>query len=75
MWPTPTPLPPMPTPEFLSNVDVEQIGQDFATGLVQGFNFFDAQDFAGLVWFVLLGLIILFGLMSIRKHLEGRNGG
>lgn len=74
MWPTPTPLPPLPTPEFLNNVDVEQFGQDIAMGVVQGFNFFDAQPFAALVWFIVLGLIILFGLMSIRKRLEDMNG-
>lgn len=77
MWPTPTPLPPMPTPEYLGGFNVDQFGQDMATGVVQGWNFFDAQPFAGLVWFVLLGLVILFGILSIRHRLasEDEDGG
>jgi len=69
-WPTPTPLPPMPTPQFMGNFDAQAFGQTLATNLVQGFNFFDGQTFAGIVWFVLLAIIILMGLMSIRTHLE-----
>ena len=69
MWPTPTPIS-IPTPEFLSSLDTTQFGQDVASGIVQGWNFFDTQGFAGIVWFVLVALIILMGLMSIRAHLE-----
>lgn len=70
MWPTPTPLPPMPTPELLGSLDLEGFTQDFTGGLVQGFNFFDAQPIAAVVWFVILALLILWGITSIRDHLE-----
>jgi hypothetical protein len=54
----------------MGNFDAQAFGQTLATNLVQGFNFFDGQTFAGIVWFVLLAIIILMGLMSIRTHLE-----
>jgi hypothetical protein len=65
----------MPTPEYLNNVDINQFGQNMATGIVQGWNFFDNQPFAALVWFLLLALIIIYGIMSIRHHLETMDNG
>lgn len=71
MFPTPTPFPtPDSTPAFLANIDVQQFGQSFAMDMVQGWNIFDAQTIAGLIWFILLAFIIIGGLMSIRRHLE-----
>lgn len=70
MWPTPTPLPPFPTPEYLGSFDAAAFGQNIAGGVVNGFVVFDAQPIAGLVWFILLALIIILGLMSIRARLE-----
>lgn len=70
MWPTPTPIPPGPTPVFLGSFDATGFGQSIASGAVQGFNFFDAQPIAGLIWFILLAVVILIGLASIRAHLE-----
>jgi hypothetical protein len=69
-WSTPTPLPPLPTPAYLSSFDAAGFGQNVAGGIVQGFNFFDAQPVAGLIWFVLLALVIIMGLLSLRNHIE-----
>lgn len=69
MWPTPTPIP-IGTPVIDIGIDVAQFGQDMAAGAVSGFQLFDSQGFAGVVWFILLALLILGGIMSIRKHME-----
>lgn len=69
MFPTPTPFA-IETPSYLSGLDIEQFGQDMATGMVQGFNVFDAQGFAGVIWFILLALLIIGGIASIRRHLD-----
>lgn len=72
MFPTPTPIPPQPTTEFLATLsaNAQGFGESFAQNMVQGWNIFDAQNFAGLVWFILLAFIIIGGLMSIRAHLQ-----
>jgi hypothetical protein len=77
MWPTPTPIPPAGGPNLLDSLNIDSFGQNVTGGLVQGFNFFDAQPIAGVVWFIFLAFILLFGLMSIRHHLESmdQNGG
>lgn len=72
MWPTPTPIP-QSTPEYSLGVDPAQFGQDIVTGVVQGFNFLDSQPFASVIWFALLALLIIIGLMSIRNRLQ-QNG-
>ncbi|HSS99929.1 MAG TPA: hypothetical protein VLK33_23000 [Terriglobales bacterium] len=69
MFPTPTPIA-IGTPQYLTNVDVNQFGQDMATGMIQGWNFFNTQSFSDLVWIMLLILIVIVGIISIRKHLE-----
>lgn len=69
MFPTPTPIP-IQTPVVDIGVNIEQFGQDMASGVIQGFNLFDSQGFAGVIWFVLLGLLIIGGIVSIRKHLD-----
>lgn len=69
MGPTPTPIL-SGTPSFDIGVDVAAFGQNMAGGFVQGWNLFDAQSFAGVVWFILLAIVIIAGLVSIRKHLD-----
>lgn len=69
MGPTPTPFA-IETPSYLAGFDVEQFGQDMASNMVQGFNTFDAQTFAGVIWFILLALLIIGGVVSIRNHLD-----
>jgi hypothetical protein len=69
MWPTPTPIP-IQTPTYFDGIDAVQFGQDMASGMVQGFNVFDAQVFAGVIWFILLALLIIAGIISIRRHLD-----
>lgn len=69
MWPTPTPMPTQPPPELL-NIDVEQVGQDFTMGIVQGWNWLDSQPFTDVVWFIVLALVIVLGLISIRNRLQ-----
>jgi len=69
MFPTPTPIP-IGTPQYLTNVDVAQFGQDMATGVIQGWNFFNTQSFSDLVFVMLLILVIILGALSIRKQLE-----
>ncbi len=69
MFPTPTPFPTPASTPFI-NIDAQQFGQSFAMDMVQGWNIFDGQTIAGLIWFILLAFIIIGGLMSIRKHLE-----
>jgi hypothetical protein len=69
MFPTPTPFA-VQTPSYFDGIDVEQFGQNMATGMVQGFNVFDAQAFAGVIWFILLALLIIAGIISIRRHLD-----
>jgi len=70
IWPTPTPLPPLSTPQFLNDFDPGGFGQNLAGGVVNGWTLFDSMPFASLVWFILLALIILLGLSSIRHHLK-----
>lgn len=69
MYPTPTPFA-VQTPTYLDGLDIAQFGQDMATGMVQGFNVFDSQVFAGVIWFILLALLIIAGVVSIRRHLD-----
>jgi hypothetical protein len=49
---------------------IAEFGQDMAVGMVQGFNVFDSQSFAGVIWFILLALLIIAGIVSIRRHLD-----
>lgn len=69
-WPTPTPIPALPTPEFLGSFDAGAFGQSLAQNIVGGFNFFDSQPLAGLIWFVIFAAILLMGLMSLKTHIE-----
>lgn len=69
MYPTPTPFA-VQTPSYLNGAEIAQFGQNMATGMVQGFNVFDSQVFAGVIWFILLGLLIIGGIVSIRRHLD-----
>lgn len=74
MWPTPTPFP-QGTPQFTMPVDIPRFGQDMASGMVQGWQVLDAQPWAAFVWFILLFLLIILGVISIKRHLESLNGG
>jgi hypothetical protein len=69
MFPTPTPIA-IGTPQYLNNVDINQFGQDMATGVVQGWNFFNTQSFSDFVFVALLIIIVIIGVVTIRKHLE-----
>lgn len=68
-WVTPTPIP-VQTPQFDLNIDPEQFGQDFAGNIIQGWNYFNAQTFSDLVFFVLLVMIVIIGIVIIRNRLE-----
>lgn len=69
MFPTPTPIP-IGTPQYLNNVDVAQFAKDTASGVIQGWNFFNGQSFSDFVFVALLLMIVIIGIMSIKKHLE-----
>lgn len=69
MFPTPTPFA-VQTPSYMDGAAIAEFGQDMAVGMVQGFNVFDSQSFAGVIWFILLALLIIAGIVSIRRHLD-----
>ena len=69
MWPTPTPLPTSAVvPSF--PVDPATFTGSIADGIIQGWHMFDVSPVSSLIWFIVVGLIIFVGLMSIRRHLE-----
>lgn len=69
MWPTPTPIP-VQTPQFVPNIDGAQMGQTMASGMIQGWNFFNSQSFSDIVFLIILIILIIAGMISIRAHLE-----
>lgn len=69
MWPTPTPIP-ISTPAFNIPIDPTEIGNNFSNWLLQGWQFFDSNPIATLIFFGLVVLVIYFGLSSIKAHLE-----
>jgi len=68
MWPTPTPLPTQPAPDL--PFDPVEIGDNFAEGIIQGWNWFNAQPISTVIWIIVIATIIVFGLMSIKNHIE-----
>lgn len=74
MWPTPTPMP-VQTPQFMPDIDAQQLGQDIAMGTIQGWNFFNSQSFSDVVWVILLLMTIVVGILSLKAHLESMDNG
>lgn len=69
MWPTPTPIA-VQTPQFVPSIDGAQMAQTMASGLIQGWNFFNGQSISDVVFVIVLIILIIAGLISIRAHLE-----
>jgi len=69
MWPTPTPIP-IGTPVINLPIDPQQMVGDYTGNIVQGWNLFNGSEVATLIFIALLLMVVFFGLMSIRSHLE-----
>ncbi len=69
MWPTPTPIP-TPSGAPLLSLDPNTISFDFTSWILQGWNLFDSNPVATVVFVGLVLLVIYLGVQSIRIHLE-----
>lgn len=69
MWPTPTPIPTPGAPAFTPFDPVETVNT-FTDWILQGWRLFDSSPIATVIFIGLILMIIYFGIMSIRAHLE-----